>query len=61
MVKLNNRVFLEIGKKSQIFRYENMTDVIRTMEALKGSLEEHMKTIRLNESSFAGISKFIDF
>ncbi|PAV64182.1 hypothetical protein WR25_24534 [Diploscapter pachys] len=42
-------------------KYENMTDVIRTMEGLKGSLEEHMKTIRLNESSFAGTSSVLEY
>uniref|UniRef100_A0A1I7W8G0 Conserved oligomeric Golgi complex subunit 4 n=1 Tax=Heterorhabditis bacteriophora TaxID=37862 RepID=A0A1I7W8G0_HETBA len=38
-----------------------MNDVIKTMDQLKNSLEEHIKTVRLNESSFTGTSAVLEY
>ncbi|KAJ1370706.1 hypothetical protein KIN20_032495 [Parelaphostrongylus tenuis] len=42
-------------------KYENMNDMIRTLEQLKCSLEQHIRTVRLNESSFAGTSAVLEY
>ncbi|KAK5975820.1 hypothetical protein GCK32_007154 [Trichostrongylus colubriformis] len=42
-------------------KYENMDDMIRTLEQLKCSLEQHIRTVRLNESSFAGTSAVLEY
>ncbi|ETN87267.1 hypothetical protein NECAME_00126 [Necator americanus] len=42
-------------------KYENMNDMIRTLEQLRCSLEQHIRTVRLNESSFAGTSSVLEY
>lgn len=42
-------------------RYENMNDMVRTLEQLKCSLDQHIRTVRLNESSFAGTSAVLEY
>ncbi|KAK6032912.1 hypothetical protein OSTOST_00873 [Ostertagia ostertagi] len=42
-------------------KYENMDDMIRTLDQLKCSLEQHIRTVRLNESSFAGTSAVLEY
>ncbi|CAJ0609023.1 unnamed protein product [Cylicocyclus nassatus] len=42
-------------------KYENMNDMIRTLEQLRCSLEQHIRMVRLNESSFGGASSVLEY
>ncbi|KAL6722672.1 hypothetical protein Aduo_017776 [Ancylostoma duodenale] len=42
-------------------KYENMNDMVRTLEQLRCSLEQHIRTVRLNEGSFAGTSSVLEY
>lgn len=56
-VKFVTRVLFYIN----YFRYENLSDLCTTMEQLKCSLEEHIKTVRMNEGSFGGTSAVLEY
>ncbi|KHJ98613.1 hypothetical protein OESDEN_01402 [Oesophagostomum dentatum] len=42
-------------------KYENMNEMIRTLEQLRCSLEQHIRMVRLNENSFGGTSSVLEF